>query len=43
MKMKLSKQSLRKRLREVYEEEKADGAIGHAAEKMAQMLQKHGI
>jgi hypothetical protein len=38
--MKLSRQSLRKLLREVYEEERAEGALGHAAEKMAQMLQR---
>ena len=38
--MKLSKQSLRKFLREVYEEERVEGALGHAAEKMAQMLQR---
>ena len=38
--MKLSKPSLRKLLREVYEEERAEGALGHAAEKMAQMLQR---
>jgi len=34
--MKLTKQ----RLREIYEEERAEGALGHAAEKMAQMLQR---
>ena len=38
--MKLSRQRLRKLLREVYEEERAEGALGHAAEKMAQMLQR---
>ena len=38
--MKLSRQSLRKLLREVYEEERAEGALGHASEKMAQMLQR---
>jgi hypothetical protein len=38
--MKLSRKSLRKLLREVYEEERAEGALGHAAEKMAQMLQR---
>jgi hypothetical protein len=41
--MKLSRKSLRKLLREVYEEEKRELQLGHAAEKMAQMLQrKHG-
>jgi len=34
--MKLTKQ----RLREIYEEERVEGALGHAAEKMAQMLQR---
>jgi hypothetical protein len=38
--MKLSRKSLRKLLREVYEEERAEHALGHAAEKMAQMLQR---
>ena len=38
--MKLTKQSLRKLLREVYEEERVEIQLGHAAEKMAQLLQK---
>tara|TARA_R110002020_G_scaffold34827_8_gene105684 strand:- start:533 stop:805 length:273 start_codon:yes stop_codon:yes gene_type:complete len=38
--MKLSRKSLRKLLREVYEEVRVEGALGHAAEKMAQMLQR---
>ena len=38
--MKLSKQSLGELLREVYEEDQAEGALGHAAEKMAKMLRK---
>ena len=38
--MKLSKHTLRKLLREVYEEEKAEAALDHAAEDLAQMLQK---
>ena len=38
--MKLSKQALRELLREIYEEEKVEGALGHAAEKMAKMLRR---
>jgi hypothetical protein len=38
--MKVSKANLRRLLREVYEEEKADGAIGHAAENLAKTLQR---
>ena len=38
--MKLSRKSLRKLRREVYEEGRAEGALGPAAEKMAQMLQR---
>jgi len=38
--MKLSKHTLRKLLREVYEEEKVERALDHAAEDLAQMLQK---
>ena len=38
--MKLSKQALRELLREIYEEEEVEGALGHAAEKMAKMLRR---
>ena len=38
--MKRSKQTLKELLREVYEEEKVERALDHAAEKMAKMLQK---
>ena len=38
--MKVPAHTLRKLLREVYEEERAEHALGHAAEKMAQMLQR---
>ena len=38
--MKLSRKRLRKLLKEAYEEERIERDLGHAAEKMAQMLQK---
>ena len=38
--MKLSRKSLRKLLREIYEEEGAEIQLGHAAEKLALQLQE---